>query len=333
MSVRYCGDEFKNLNTWDQLSLDNVMKRYVNTIKSFDAYDDKFGQCFIYIDDRARKVPEVMELHKKYNSKYYDIDNNPDHKVCFWPYGHSPYKDIETYDDNFKIGGDPNVQFRDGSIRSGTASLPWPGYIHHLKLGDYSDKFLYFLIPKELINDYMVKTTNRVDITIARKFANIVESSIGWDDVESIKSLIIEFDKKYQHWNHDFPIFRYSHIKKYGLIFPVFRLSPWNIIANGSHRLMMTALSNSDIPFIVPVPTGGCVGEDNEYANRWVGLSTEKIFKDDTQLWIEINRKERNINFYLTDEYNIQSNRKKTIGWGESMINLFERTNKEIIKL
>ena len=58
----------------------------------------------------------------------------------------------------------------------------------------------------------------------------------------------------------------------------------------------------------------------------WINCIKKK-WKANNQVFIHY------INFYLSDEYNIQTDRKETIGWGESMINLFDGVNKEIVKL
>tara|TARA_Y100000310_G_scaffold341337_1_gene440166 strand:+ start:915 stop:1928 length:1014 start_codon:yes stop_codon:yes gene_type:complete len=333
MTVRYYGDEFKNLNFWDQISLDNVIQRYVNTIKSFDAYEEKNGQCFIYLGPDELKVPGVVELHEKYNSPYYDYKNNADDKICMYPWGRSPFG---IYPEDFLMNHNPNIQMRDGMVRSGLGSLPFTDYFFYRDRNLLSDKFIYIEIPKEIINKYMVMTTNKVSITIARDFVDEVESTIGWEDLESIKPIIKKYDNKYPHWNHDFPIFAYSKIKLFGLIFPIIRLSPFNLIAAGSHRLIMTALSGNDIPFLIPIPFDTTSNKKSRtLLNNWAIPSTEPFFKDDTELWINIDIYNKKLGFYLSEYTRVIPDALmhdvKQKGWTEPIFDAFNRAKKELI--
>jgi hypothetical protein len=131
------------------------------------------------------------------------------------------------------------------------------------------DHFIYLELPFELINKHMTQMHDNSDVAIAREFIRVVEATeLGWA-TDNWKSIEKEFDSKYPaistytdfyethsvlKWKQDFDIHQYISLKKEGILFPICYNDKYSMLRRGTHRAVLLAMTNSDIPIFLQYP-------------------------------------------------------------------------------
>lgn len=136
-------------------------------------------------------------------------------------------------------------------------------------VGKEWNHFIYLELPFALINNHMTQMHDNSDVSIAREFIRVVESTeLGWD-TDNWKSIEREFDKRYPDtstytdfyethtvlkWKQDFDIHQYISLKKEGILFPICYNDKYSMLRRGTHRAVLLAMTNSDIPIFLQYP-------------------------------------------------------------------------------
>ena len=317
--VKYWKDCFNDLNSFDEIHLDDMLTRFKNTLCTFDNFKEDNDWFFIPIQRNLDlEILGLNRLHEKFNSKSCVIDENRNPKrIAFSAYGQSPYK--RDYYRKGSTDGKTNAHqnWKDGMIRPGLnmAANNWKSVMVNIEKGILLDKFIYIEIPYDIILDYMVINHNGHEMKIPKQFVEEVEDTKnGWKNDDSVNELIDLYDKKYPDWNYDFPTFGYTSFVKYGLLMPTFYFGN-KVFKNGTHRLYNACLSKSDIPLFINIPSQNphpkfkrfIVGE-NEFIVYSARLF-RKIDNEYSRLLIYINLNDRSLKFYLTtfDVYKVEN--------------------------
>jgi hypothetical protein len=279
MEVKYWKQHFSDLKEFDRISLHELLYRVNATFREFEDYT---RGSLIHYDERYKDIPEMKDLYKKFN-----VDNS-ENQVCMYPEGQPLFR--EKYGNN-RIGGTCNYQFRDGALKSPFEHLCL--YEHHYQQlfnNKIESEYLYVSIPNQVIVDYMYKTNNDWSMEIARKFISQIND---WNDLKEIETKIDEFDKKYENWNHDFPILTFRSILLNGLVFPNTNFFVNKFLVAGTHRLFMCGMCGYDYPMFLQIPKG---------QKQFKVKSVDSIFKNNTHLIVNIDLDKKQYELFLDDK-------------------------------
>jgi len=236
--TNYWKSHFNDLKQFDRVGLHEVLYRVDATIKEFDYHNG----ALIAPKDSYNDISEMKDLYDKFNGEETG-------QVCFYPDGKSPFRKNYT---SKLIDSTSNYQIRDGHIKSPIEHLDlYTNYFKRKENLEISSRFLYLSIPHKFVSEYMIQTNNGWDMTIPKKFINEINN---WDDIEYINEVIDEYDKKYENWNHDFPIMNFISIMKNGLLFPNLTFKGNGILDGGTHRLFMCGMTENDYPMLLLPP-------------------------------------------------------------------------------
>lgn len=174
-------------------------------------------------------------------------------------------------------------------------------------VGKTWNDFLYLELPYKLINNYMTNMHDNEDVTLVREFINTVESStLGWD-TNNWKTIEKEFDNKYPEtssytdfyethtvlkWKQDFDINQYISIKKEGILFPICYNSFNHMLRRGTHRAVLLAMTESDIPIFLQYP----INPPSTYK-----VSTPEFFKGG-KLEMEVDLENKKLSFSINSK-------------------------------
>lgn len=258
--VKLWADTYKDLFPFDTLYHEELLDRGVETLTFYDSQDyyrqkDYYNAAFLGIKSNNLDDYGVEYFHKKYNSK--DCALPTDSQIVlrqFRPsYSRPEYETV----DNTKIfrGLTSNVNNRDGFIVAGFSVKTIEGsYLTPLRGRELTGQWIYLHLPGNLIYKYLEKSINSAPLTVAKKFIEEVDKTIGWEDPELLRQKVAEYDLKYPNWNHDFPIKSFTQVKRDGLLFPCVWFRPETILSEGTHRLVMSGFNKFDIPYFLPIP-------------------------------------------------------------------------------
>lgn len=255
--MKYWRGNFDDLNPFDVLSMDDLLTRYLNTLKTFELeYEGCYekGAFFLNIQPEDMQYEELANLHKKFNSPNCDLNKVPRIKMIMTMWEHRIFNQ-EEYEEIKGEGKTSNYNNRDGQIRGGFATPRLKEYYYDPKIaGRITGDWVYLQIPHTIISKYMHKTMNGWELDIPKKFAQEVDQTFGWDDTEKLIKLTSEYDKKYPNWNHDFPINGVAQMKRDGLLFPAVWTGSFKLAYHSHHRMIMTSFNKIDFPFVIPIP-------------------------------------------------------------------------------
>ena len=250
---------FDDLKPFDILSMDEVLTRYQNTLKTFPGYKSqaKEGKFFLGIKSKNLQDPEVKYFHEKYNHPNCDLTKEPRDKICMvYKKGRNFNKPEYHTEGNIKFTGNTsNYNGRDGQIRGGWATPEVEEFhIKPVRKGILTGNWIFLTIPYQLLYNNLHTTNNGVEIQIAKKFVKEVEKTVGWSNIDKVKKIEKKYDAIYPDWSHDFPINGYSQMKEDGLLFPGVWWHYWILAGHSYHRMIMTSFNKIDFPYIMPVP-------------------------------------------------------------------------------
>jgi hypothetical protein len=310
--VRYWKDSFIDLKPFDEMNLGEVLTRYKNILEGFKEYQPDNGAFFVPIKRTSDlNIPEVKRIHEKFNSKTCIVDDNKKAKKILFSYGKSPYK-RDFYGKGSPDGTiNSHQQWKDGYVRPGIECInDFVPHIESMANGRTNNRFVYLEIPHSILRNYMILNHNEYNMDIAKKFVEELEVDNKWENSDYVNELIDVYDEKYPDWNYDFPVYGYCSVRQIGFLNPGFYFGH-KIFHNGTHRVFMCGLSKSDFPLILQVPLSQR-DEPNKFdkciigESEWVVFTPpffEKIGKKFSRLLIKINLEDRNLIFYLTDEF------------------------------
>lgn len=287
---------FSDLKEFDILTLDQVAIRYLNCLLTFDDFVDQYsrGFSFMYIPKEDLAYDEIKRLHEKFNPKNYKGEN---YKLIYVDKEHRQFYK-EEYCNKLGGGNTSNYNNRDGQLRGGFATPRPLFYYYFPKLrGIITGEYIYLKFPWQLIYYHLYETNNNISQNVAKFFVDEVNNTIGWDDVEEIRTVVEKYDKNYPGWNHDFPVSGFRQYVKDGLLFPGFWFSPGVLAQHSHHRLAMTAFNKEDFPFIIPIratPQWEVVTPHYNYIYKF------KLCK----LVLKVDMEQRTADFYFRDKEN-----------------------------
>lgn len=282
---------FNDLKPFDILDIEDVLKRYKDTISSFDEckVQEQNGHYFLRITEDQLTDPRVKKLHTIFNHK--NININDLQIIKFEAYGKRVFK--QDYDPNYIKRDMPNFQLRDGKVTPGFGTWNWKEYFQRVDKGTTSRENIYLEIPYKIIEENLALLEG-TDVNIIKKFINEIED---WNDIDYINETIKNYDKIWKDWNFEFPILSYISVKRDGLLFPILgAVSANSFPGNGLHRFAMTALAKSDVPFILPK------SNESRYYIRSKFKDYRKIDNENTYLLLDVNTIKKEITFYLSSE-------------------------------
>jgi hypothetical protein len=282
---------FNDLKPFDTLDIEDVLKRYKDTISSFDEckVQEQNGHYFLRVTEDQLTDPRVKKLHTIFNHKNTNI--NDLQIIKFEAYGKRVFK--QDYDPNYIKRDMPNFQLRDGKVTPGFGTWNWKEYFQRVDKGTTSRENIYLEIPYKIIEDNLA-LLGGTDVSIIKEFINEIED---WNNIEYINETIKKYDTIWKDWNFEFPILSYISVKRDGLLFPILGATSANSFpGNGLHRFAMTALAKSDVPFILPK------SKKSRYYIRTKFKDYKKIDNENTYLLLDVNTKKKEITFYLSSE-------------------------------
>lgn len=282
---------FNDLKPFDILDIEDVLKRYKDTISSFDEckVQEQNGHYFLRITEDQLTDPRVKKLHTIFNHKNININNLQ--IIKFEAYGKRVFK--QDYDPNYIKRDMPNFQLRDGKVTPGFGTWNWKEYFQRVDKGTTSRENIYLEIPYKIIEDNLALLEG-TDVSIIKEFINEIED---WNNIEYINETIKKYDTIWKDWNFEFPILSYISVKRDGLLFPILGATSANSFpGNGLHRFAMTALAKSDVPFILPK------NKKSRYYIRSKFKDYRKIDNENTYLLLDVDTKKKEITFYLSTE-------------------------------
>lgn len=265
--VKYWKEYFEDLNHLDILPYEEVVDRYLKTSDSLKDKHEKFGWNERPINSSVDTLIPGANW-EGFDPLYFNIDPT-----------------------NEKV-----VQ-----AKADVISMDMIG------LHDTWDSFVYLTLPYALINQYMTNMHDNEDVTIARKFIKEVESTQeqwegnSWKEIE--KRYDIEYPETSEYtdfyethtclkWKQDFDIRQYISIKNKGILFPICYNSFNEILRRGTHRAVLLAMTESDIPIFVQVPRGK--SRYRVYTPHFFGGK---------KLNIDIDLTQKSLEFFLEEEY------------------------------
>lgn len=265
--VNYWKEYFKDLNHLDILSYSEVVDRYIKTSDSLKGNHEKFGWNERPINSSIDKLTPGANW-EGFDPLYFNIDPT-----------------------NEKV-----VQ-----AKADVISMDMVG------LGESWDSFVYITLPYELINKYMTNMHDNENVSIARKFIREVEATKQQWEGNNWKKIEKQFDEEYPEtsqytdfyethtclkWKQDFDIRQYISIKNNGILFPICYNSFNEILRRGTHRAVLLAMTESDIPIFVQIPKGKLAYK----------VYTPEFFNG-KKLNIDINLVDKSLKFYLEEEF------------------------------
>lgn len=226
--VQYWGDEFTKYTPFDLVDYTEVINSYSNTAKKLEEKYQKQGR-----------------VERPINS-----DNEELKQDAFW-------------------NGFPPVYYNIDVENDGTIMAKADVYSMNMAgLGESWSRFIYITLPYELINKYMTNLHDNDDVSIIRRFVKEVELTVGWEG-EEWKEVQDKYDMLYPEtstltdyfgtytfikWRQDFDIKQYISIKKNGLLFPICYNSSKFMLRRGTHRAVLLAMTESDVPIFLQYP-------------------------------------------------------------------------------
>lgn len=272
---------FDDLKPYTILSMEEVLDRYLAGLKSFKKnYKSQYenGAFFININKQHLHIEELRFYHEKYNSPHCSFEGSrlrgPDDYEPKYKLTYSLKENRNFTKPEYEIikfaGQTSNYNNRDGQIRGGFATPNFYSYFYKAREEKKIDgRWVYLEIPYEIIYNNLKTTANGVDISIAKNFVKEIEETIGWNDIDKVKTIVNRYDKETPDWNHDFPINGYMQMKRDGLLFPAVWTFPTKLVYHSFHRMIMTSFNKVNFPFIIPLPYK---------KTKWKGQSLRKNF-------------------------------------------------------
>lgn len=289
---------FNDLNPFDTLDIEDVLKRYKDTICSFDQCkkQEEAGHYFLRITDDQLTDPRVKKLHTTFNHKNTNL--NDLQIIKFEAYGKRVFK--QNYDPNYIKRDMPNFQLRDGKVSPGFGTWNWKEYFERIDKGISSRENIYLEIPHKIIEDNLalLERAEGTNVPVIKKFIKEIEDTEeGFTDIDHVNNIIKEYDSIWKDWNFEFPILSYISIKRDGLLFPILgSISANSFPGNGLHRFAMTAYAKSDVPIILPK------SKESRYYIRSKFKHYRQIDNEYTYLLLDVDTKKKAITFYLSSE-------------------------------
>lgn len=227
--VNYWKDTFKKYNHFDIIPYTQVIEDYIEVNTSLKPNHETFGWNERPINSEVDKLTDGANW-QGYDPMYFNID----------PVGEKVLM-----------------------AKADVISMDMNG------VGKDWDHFIYLELPFELINKHMTQMHDNSDVAIAREFIRVVEATeLGWA-TDNWKSIEKEFDSKYPaistytdfyethsvlKWKQDFDIHQYISLKKEGILFPICYNDKYSMLRRGTHRAVLLAMTNSDIPIFLQYP-------------------------------------------------------------------------------
>ena len=264
--VNYWKNTFKKLNHFDIIPYQDVVDLYLEVNDSLKLKHESFGENERPINSDKEELKEG-EFWNGFPPVYHNIDPTGEKVVM---------------------------------AKADVVSMDMAG------LGERWNNFLYLTLPFKLINEYMTSLHDNDDVTIARKFIREVESSpLGWSK-ENWKLLEKKYDTLYPEtssytdafethtcikWKQDFDIRQYISIKQKGLLFPICYNDSLHMLKRGTHRAVLLAMTNSDVPIFLQLPK-----------NRDMFTVSTPPFFGNKKLYMEVNLNTKKLKFKINNK-------------------------------
>jgi hypothetical protein len=268
LGINYWSSHFNDLKNFDILPYKDLVDRYIKTSNELKPNHQKFG----------------------WNERPINSDKETLHKGKNWN-GYDPvYFDVDPT-------GEKVV-----TAKADVISMDMKG------VGESWDSFVYITLPCDFINEHLTQMHDNDDVTIARKFIDEVENTPeGWEG-DNWKVIEKEYDIKYPEisqftdmyethtcikWKQDFDIRQYISIKQKGLIFPICYNSKGHILDRGTHRAVLGAKAQNDIPIFVQY--------DSKNPTDLITLQTSKFFSGES-LTLKLHIKDKKIEYFRNNK-------------------------------
>lgn len=258
-SIKWKSNHFSNLEPFDILSLEDILKRTKNTMLDIDrvGFEGQYdiGRSFIKFTIDNDNDPEVKYFHKKFNGPKCPLPTKE--QIILHQYKPQYTRPEYHTTENMYIfdQATTNVNGRDGFINGGFSEVDiWAHYIDYKRKNKTTGEWIYLELPYEYVFNYMDKSINNAPLLAAKKFIEEIDNTIGWDDKEGLKSIVEKYDLKHPNWNHDFPVASFIDVKKNGIFFPCQWWNPEMLAGNGTHRMVMSGYNKMNIPYVTQVP-------------------------------------------------------------------------------
>lgn len=265
--IKYWGPYFDDLVNFQIIPYDNLVDRYIKTSNKLKSNHERFG----------------------WNERPINSDNEPLYKDKNWN-GYDPvYYNVDPT-------GEQVV-----TAKADVISMDMAG------LGESWDSFLYIILPCNFINEHLTMMHDNDDVAIARMFIDKVEKSEkGWEK-DNWKAIEKEFDSQYPEisqftdmyethtcikWKQDFDIRQYISMKNEGFIFPICYNNKGYILDRGTHRAVLGAKAQNDIPIFIQY--------NSKEQNTIVTVQTSKFFQGKS-LTLKVHIKEKKIEYFSED--------------------------------
>lgn len=299
--TKHWGPAFKDLKPFDIISFDSLLERTRDNMRFYNAeeYDKQreLGRAHIGIRSSNLNDPVLRYYHEKYNHPNCEVPTNS--QIVLRQFDPTYIRDEYYTKENMKIfeGNTSNVNNRDGFIVSQFSSKSVEGYyLEAFRRNAITGNWIYLTIPYEIIYDKLRKSINSAPLDKAIQFIEVVEKTIGWEDLDAIQHLVNQYDEKYPNWNHDFPIKSFIQLKKDGILVPPAWHNPFLILSEGTHRITMTGFNGYDVPYLIPIPY--------HLKDKWHAISRDPIFLHQGKyqyLCVEVNRKTSKATYTFSD--------------------------------
>ena len=264
--VRYWFDTFKHLKSFDIIPYQEVVDMYLANHNLLGNDLDKEGG----------------ENERPVNSDEENIDHS-----AFW-LGHSPtYYDIDPF------------KTKTLQAKADIISMDMKG------LNKTWDHWMYLTLPGELFVKYMTSVHSNPDVRIFKKFIKELDS--GELSQERMTALIEQYNEKYpklykfkdyfeEHeilqWSADLQPEQFITLKNHGLIYPICYINSEKILDRGTHRALLLAMSESDVPIFIQYPKLG-----NQPLNYNYRVDLHNHFDNDF-LKMEIDTRMKTLRFF-----------------------------------
>lgn len=272
--VKWKSKRYIDLVPFDVVSLESLIKRSKNTLIDVDKDEfmeqHKSGRALIKFNVDNLEDKDVNYYHNKFNGINSEIPTKT--QIVLHQYKPEFSKPEYNTEINKKIfeGNVSNFNNRDGFVVGGFSEIDlYSSCIKYKNDNKTTGEWLYLEIPYHYFYDYIGYSVNNSPLNIVKKFVETINER-NINDIEEIKKLVSEFDQRFPHWNHDFPIKGYFQVKKEGLLFPSFYPIPNIFLDRGTHKLVMTTFNKFDFPIFIQIP--------KKYEYRWYSQSREPMF-------------------------------------------------------